>query len=168
MSNSLCNPIDCPWDFPGKNTGADCLFLLQGIFPTQRSNLHLLHCSQMLYRWATGEVHINMHVYRKRFIIRNWLMWLDMLTSNKIQRLHQQTQTQQSQCVVQILKWPRICTTLDMSNDATLRDGKRQALKLPTCLPCVSRWRHRQNVLSAGQHMCVRKLIKSIERPIKD
>ena len=31
----------CPWDFPGKNNG--CHFPLQGIFPTQGSNLHLLH-----------------------------------------------------------------------------------------------------------------------------
>ena len=29
-------------DFPGKNTGVDCHFLLQGIFPTQELNLHLL------------------------------------------------------------------------------------------------------------------------------
>ena len=27
----------CPWDFPGKLTGADCDFLLQGIFPTGSS-----------------------------------------------------------------------------------------------------------------------------------
>ena len=33
----------CPWDFPGKNTGVGCHFLLQGIFPTQGSNLQLLH-----------------------------------------------------------------------------------------------------------------------------
>ena len=32
-----------PWDSPGKNTGVGCPFLLQGIFPTQGSNLHLLH-----------------------------------------------------------------------------------------------------------------------------
>ena len=25
----------CPWDFPGKNTGVGCHFLLQGISPTQ-------------------------------------------------------------------------------------------------------------------------------------
>ena len=37
----LCNPMDCslpglcPWDFPGKNTGMGCHFLLLGIFPTQ-------------------------------------------------------------------------------------------------------------------------------------
>ena len=36
----------CPWDFPGKNTGAGCHFLLQGIFPTQESNPGLLHCRQ--------------------------------------------------------------------------------------------------------------------------
>ena len=28
----------CPWNFPGKNTGVCCHFLLQGIFPTQGSN----------------------------------------------------------------------------------------------------------------------------------
>ena len=32
-----------PWDSPGKNTGMGCHFLLQGIFLTQGSNLHLLH-----------------------------------------------------------------------------------------------------------------------------
>ena len=33
----------CPWDSPCKNTGVGCHFLLQGIFPTQGSNPHLLH-----------------------------------------------------------------------------------------------------------------------------
>ena len=33
----------CPWDSPGKNTGVCCHLLLQGIFLTQGSNLHLLH-----------------------------------------------------------------------------------------------------------------------------
>ena len=40
----------CPWDFSGKDTRVDCHFLLQGIFPPQRSNLCLLHCRQILYR----------------------------------------------------------------------------------------------------------------------
>ena len=31
--------LPCPWDFPRKNTGVGCHFLLQGIFPTQGSNL---------------------------------------------------------------------------------------------------------------------------------
>ena len=45
----ICKPINCvpcwflyPWDFPGKNTEVGCHFLLQRIFPTQRSNPHLL------------------------------------------------------------------------------------------------------------------------------
>ena len=48
----------CPWDFPGKNTGAGCHFLLHGVFPTQGSNrclLRLLHCRQILYHWASWE-----------------------------------------------------------------------------------------------------------------
>ena len=39
----------CPWDFPGKNSGVGCHFLLQEIFPTQGLNLGLLHCRQLLY-----------------------------------------------------------------------------------------------------------------------
>ena len=39
----------CPWDFPGKNTGVGCCFLLQGIFPTQGSNPGLPHHRQILY-----------------------------------------------------------------------------------------------------------------------
>ena len=40
----------CPWDFPDKDTRVDCRFLLQGIFPTQGSNLGLPHCRQILYQ----------------------------------------------------------------------------------------------------------------------
>ena len=32
----------CLWNFPGKNTGVGCHFLLQRIFPTKGSNPHLL------------------------------------------------------------------------------------------------------------------------------
>ena len=44
----------CPWDSPGKNTVVGCCALLQGIFlqgifPTQGSNLGLLHYRQILY-----------------------------------------------------------------------------------------------------------------------
>ena len=48
----------CPWDFPGNNTAVGCLFLLQGIFPTQGSNTHLLQpCISrwILGQWATWE-----------------------------------------------------------------------------------------------------------------
>ena len=52
----------CPWNPSGKNTGVGCHFLLQGIFPTQGLNSHLLRllsCSQIFffffYYWATRE-----------------------------------------------------------------------------------------------------------------
>ena len=35
-------PAAYPWNFPGKDTRVGCHFLLQGIFPTQGLNLHLL------------------------------------------------------------------------------------------------------------------------------
>ena len=39
-----------PWNFPGQNTGMGSHSLLQGIFPTQRSNPGLPHCRQILYQ----------------------------------------------------------------------------------------------------------------------
>ena len=39
----------CPWDFPGKNAGVGCHFLLQGIFLTQVLSLHLLHCRWIFF-----------------------------------------------------------------------------------------------------------------------
>ena len=45
---TLC--VLCPWDSPGKTTGVGCHSLLQGIFPTQRSNLGLLNYRQILYQ----------------------------------------------------------------------------------------------------------------------
>ena len=49
---TLCDParLLCPWDFPGKNTGVGCYFLLQGIFLTRGLNLGLPHCRQTLFR----------------------------------------------------------------------------------------------------------------------
>ena len=59
----LCHPMDCSLpgssghgDSPGKDTGVGCHPLL---FLTQGLNLYLLwllHCKQILYCWATGEV----------------------------------------------------------------------------------------------------------------
>ena len=48
----LSTKLLCPWDFPGKNTGVGCHALLQGIFPTQGLNLHLL----CLVHWEVGSL----------------------------------------------------------------------------------------------------------------
>ena len=56
----------CPWDFPGKNNGVGCHFLLQGIFPTQGLNpslLYFLHWqADSLQRSHFGRKNINGHV----------------------------------------------------------------------------------------------------------
>ena len=44
-----------PWVFRGKNTGVGCRFLLQGIFPTQGSNLSLLHLLALAGGFFTTE-----------------------------------------------------------------------------------------------------------------
>ena len=64
---ALCNPMDCS---PPSSSAHEisqtripkwvAMPSLKGIFPTQRSSLHLLcllHCSWILYHWATGEAH---------------------------------------------------------------------------------------------------------------
>ena len=49
VSNSLKpHGLYSPQNPPGKNTGVGSVSLLQGIFPTQWSNLGLLHCRQIL------------------------------------------------------------------------------------------------------------------------
>ena len=45
----LCDPMDCPWNFSGQNSGV-CSLSLQGIFPTQGSNPGLPHCRWILYQ----------------------------------------------------------------------------------------------------------------------
>ena len=60
-------PGSSPWDFPDKDTGVGCHFLLQEIFPTQGWNLHLLLGRQILYHGATRETplipSISMYIY---------------------------------------------------------------------------------------------------------
>ena len=61
---TLCHPMVCPWDSPGKNTGVGCQSLLQGIFPTQGSNLGLLHCKQFLYQLSLQEHTVGLNYFR--------------------------------------------------------------------------------------------------------
>ena len=47
---TLCDPMDCPWNSLGQNTGVGSLSLLQGIFPTQGLSPGVLHCRRILYQ----------------------------------------------------------------------------------------------------------------------
>ena len=58
---TLCDPMDCSLpgssvhgDSLGKNTGVGCHALLQGIFPTQGSNLCLAFNAAHSHDWQVG------------------------------------------------------------------------------------------------------------------
>ena len=53
---AVAHRLLCPWDSPGKNIGVGCQFLLQGILLTQRLNLGLSHCRQILYHLGHQKV----------------------------------------------------------------------------------------------------------------
>ena len=55
LNCSVVSNSACPWDFSGKNTGVGCHFFLQGIFPTQRLNPHLL----CLLHWQVDSLPLN-------------------------------------------------------------------------------------------------------------
>ena len=68
---TFCNPINyslpgvfCSCDFPDKNTGVDCCFLLQGTFLIQGSNLHLLHgWNDSLLLSNQGRLYMYVYIY---------------------------------------------------------------------------------------------------------
>ena len=66
VSNSLRHHgLYSPWNSPGQNTGVGSLSLLQGIFPTQGSNLGLLHCRRILYQlsyWGSCCYQVKTHL----------------------------------------------------------------------------------------------------------
>ena len=61
---TLCNPVNCrptrllcPWDFPGRNAGVGCHFLLQRSSQS-RDGTHVFCLGrQILYCWTTRETH---------------------------------------------------------------------------------------------------------------
>ena len=64
----------CPWNFPGKNTGVGCHFLLQGIFPTRGLNPHFLH-------WQAVSLTLNHLESPTEYYIDNekhkgWAVWV--------------------------------------------------------------------------------------------
>ena len=65
---TLCDPMDCPWNFPGQNTEVGSLSLLQGIFPTQESNQGLPHCRRILCQLSyQGSPHLCKPSYSVQF-----------------------------------------------------------------------------------------------------
>ena len=50
LRQTVCDPMDSPWNSPGQNTGVGSLFFLRGIFPTQGLRPGFPHCRQMFYQ----------------------------------------------------------------------------------------------------------------------
>ena len=65
--------IPHPWDFPGKNIGMGCHFLLQGIFSTQRSNPFLL----CLQHWQMASLPLAPPgMYSHAYFLERWYRWM--------------------------------------------------------------------------------------------
>ena len=97
-------------NYPGKNTEVGCHSLLQGIFPTQRLNLSLPHCRQILchlsHQVDSRYIEVNMCVcvcvcvfklggtkrYWGKLLILGFLLWdpgfSDQLASRNYLSLH--------------------------------------------------------------------------------
>ena len=77
-----------PWDFSGKNTGAGCHFLVQGMFPTQglnQANPHLpclLISGRFFTCWAIGKspiptrTSLNLKRFLKNNYIQRNILWI--------------------------------------------------------------------------------------------
>ena len=87
MDCSLPGSFLCPWDFPGKNTGVGCHFLLQGIFLTQGSDPPLLLCRWTLYHLVTRKAH-KYYIYwkkKKNLYINGLMQFKSMFSKGHLQ-----------------------------------------------------------------------------------
>ena len=91
----LCDPMDCPWNYPGQYTGVGSQSLLQGIFPTQgklsnqgSSTLLVADKSQNIYKFCTqvilGKILYGNNGYysgiKRNKIVPFAKMWIDLET----------------------------------------------------------------------------------------
>ena len=75
-----------------RNTGAGCRFLLQGVFLTQGSNPHILHCGWIFYHYVTWEAwsvnkekHVNALTSRAiTIVVYDWdvYYWINYLRAS--------------------------------------------------------------------------------------
>ena len=81
---TLCDPMDsarllCPWDFPGKNTGVGCHFLLQRISLIQGSDLlalRLLHCILYPLSHQGSPIFVNITSQNLRVYLKEWKTYM--------------------------------------------------------------------------------------------
>ena len=110
----------CPWNFPGKNTGVGCRFLLQGIFPIQGLNLPALQADPLVFAppgkppaqmWA--HLHVGQHIH----VQMHMCVWGSIYTCTRMAQhvnVHVLTCDSTSMCVT-CLEWFRYTCEVGVS-----------------------------------------------------
>ena len=87
----LCNFMDdsppglfCPWDFPVKNTGLGCHFLLQEIFLTQGLNLGSCFEDSLFTVWTPGQPFLCMERCKSLGSLKLFLWYIPQLSGTDI------------------------------------------------------------------------------------
>ena len=116
----------CPWDFPVKNTGVGCYSLLQGIFPTQGLNPHLLYWQADSLpskpSSSQGEGAANLPLEKKEHtnvnIFTKMLAWDHGFTGTKEPSIHQQPDFSTQNTVAHFLRMKQVwdCCSLLFNN----------------------------------------------------
>ena len=111
MSNSLwphglkSARLLCPWNFPGRNTGVDCHFLLQGSFPTQDRTC--VYCSSWVSCFA-------------RWILYHSATWEAPVPSTELLKPLREVKVS--------------CYVIKVTSEKLLRKGGQQPVEPTTCL----------------------------------
>ena len=79
------NELYSPWNSPGQNTGVGSHSFLQRIFPTQGSNLSLLHCRQVLFHLSHQVLSLFLCIMEFKSVSFSW-MWINDLFVLKLSR----------------------------------------------------------------------------------
>ena len=110
----------CPWDFPGKNTQVSCHFLLQGIFPTQGSNPHLLH-------WQVDSLPLRHPGSCKKYIVKRYFEILtDQMMESVLGNLWNLKTFQSTKVHYMLFRFDYQCFFKNKIKERTLMDTTQQ------------------------------------------
>ena len=117
----------CPWDFPAKNTGVGCHFLLQGIFPTQ--DWTCISCvSCIASRFFTSEL-----PEKPNLQCRNYLLWRTIFHIWLKSNIHQwQGKSQTLHTPISCLKTISLTVPIDSSGQNLLTWFNQTLARLPS------------------------------------
>ena len=147
---TLCDPVDCPWNSPGKNIGVSCILLLQGIFLTQGLNLDLLHCRQILYCEPPRKPLL--------FLILNFKMGLKVKVSQSCPTLCDPMDIVHGILQARILEW----VVYPFSRGSSQPRGRTQVSPIASRL--FTRWATREAQNGPMEHhMCAIYILSSME-----